>query len=90
MLAAMAMMVSLFAVVAYAAQITGTDALTISLSNRNDQIHGLLGEDYIDATDYDRDGTGHTGTKSTATQSTLRTATAGTLPMVVRARLLLR
>ena len=50
-LTAMAMMVALFAVVAYAAEITGTDAGDdLWESNRNDQIHGLLGEDYIDAT----------------------------------------
>jgi hypothetical protein len=56
MLAAMAMMVSLFAVVAYAAEITGTDAADdLFESNRNDQIHGLLGEDYIDAREYDGD-----------------------------------
>jgi hypothetical protein len=56
MLAAVAMMVSLFAVVAYAAEIQGTDANDeLWESNRNDQIHGLLGEDTIDATSYSGD-----------------------------------
>jgi|SRR5215216_784789 len=50
MLAAMAVMVSLFAVVAYAAQIDGTllDD-TIKETQRNDQIAGHSGDDEINA-----------------------------------------
>jgi len=50
MLAAVAMMVSLFAVVAYAAQIDGTllDDI-IKETPRNDQISGRAGDDNIDA-----------------------------------------
>ena len=58
MLAAMAMMVALFAVVAYAAEITGTDNTeTLNESNKNDQIHALVGDDVINAQTYpgDRD-----------------------------------
>jgi len=55
-LAAIAVMVSLFAVAAYAAEIQGTDANDeLWESNRNDQIHGLLGEDVINATSYSGD-----------------------------------
>jgi hypothetical protein len=53
MLAAVAMMVSLFAVVAYAADIQGTDddeALTES--NRNDVIRGHRGPDIINAREF--------------------------------------
>ena len=54
MLAAMAMMVSLFAVMAYAADIQGTDNSEIlNESERNDQIAGHRGNDRIDAAFYD-------------------------------------
>ena len=47
-LAAMAVMVSLFAVAAYASQIEGSDNSEIlNESNRNDQIHAKLGDDDI-------------------------------------------
>jgi hypothetical protein len=50
MLAAMAMMVSLFAVAAYAAGITGTDLDDfLKESQRDDQIHGNAGDDRINA-----------------------------------------
>jgi Ca2+-binding RTX toxin-like protein len=50
MLAAMAMMVSLFAAVAYAASIVGTDqADTLSESDLNDTIAGRAGGDTINA-----------------------------------------
>jgi predicted transcriptional regulator len=53
MLTAMAMMVLLFAVVAYAAEIVGTDnSETITETNMNDEIHALVGEDSIDAALY--------------------------------------
>ena len=56
MLAAMAMMVSLFAVVAYAATIEGTDKIdTITETQRNDTIAGHAGGDEIDATTYTDD-----------------------------------
>ncbi|HZC03048.1 MAG TPA: hypothetical protein VE844_17330, partial [Gammaproteobacteria bacterium] len=56
--AAMAMMVSLFAVVAYAAQIEGTDnSETLIETNLNDQIAGHKGEDTIDAAFYNRNRT---------------------------------
>ena len=49
-LAAMAMMVSLFAVVAYAADIDGTDLDDfIKETQRNDQIAGHAGDDEINA-----------------------------------------
>ncbi|HEY6713063.1 MAG TPA: hypothetical protein VI055_12440, partial [Rubrobacter sp.] len=52
-LTAMAMMVALFAVVAYAAEITGTDADDeLWESNRNDQIHALVGDDTINANNF--------------------------------------
>jgi hypothetical protein len=57
MLAAMAVMVSLFAVGAYAAQIEGTDnSETLNESNKNDQIHALLGDDDIFAGVYQNIG----------------------------------
>jgi hypothetical protein len=53
MLAAVAMMVSLFAVVAYAAEIQGTDNdETLTESQRNDQIAGHQGKDTISANFY--------------------------------------
>jgi hypothetical protein len=53
MLAAMAVMVSLFAVVAYAAEIQGSDNdETLIESQRNDQIAGHKGEDTISANFY--------------------------------------
>jgi hypothetical protein len=56
-LAAVAMMVSLFAVGAYAAQIEGSDNSEIlNESNRNDQIHALLGDDDIFAGVYQNIG----------------------------------
>ena len=56
MLAAVAMMVSLFAVVAYAADITGTNNTeTLNETDRNDHIHALLGDDEIDASLYGND-----------------------------------
>jgi hypothetical protein len=55
-LAAMALMVSLFAAVAYAANITGTDEGEILLeSNVDDQISGLQGDDKIFANVYGDD-----------------------------------
>jgi hypothetical protein len=58
MLAAMAVMVSLFAVVAYAAEIQGTDNdETLVESERNDTIAGHRGEDTIDAGFYGIDAT---------------------------------
>ena len=57
-LAAVAMMVSLFAVVAYAAEIQGTDNdETLIESERNDTIAGHRGEDTIHAGFYDLDAT---------------------------------
>ena len=54
MLAAVAMIVSLFAVVAYAAEIQGTDNDEIlTESERNDQIAGHRGDDTINAAFYD-------------------------------------
>src|SRR5215212_5229018 len=56
MLAAMAMMVSLFAAVAYAASIVGTDeAETLGESNVNDTIAGRAGNDTIDASEFTGD-----------------------------------
>jgi hypothetical protein len=53
MLAAVAMMVSLFAVVAYAAEIKGTENSEDLLeSSRADTIHALVGDDFIDAHTY--------------------------------------
>jgi Ca2+-binding RTX toxin-like protein len=53
MLAAVAMMVSLFAAVAYAAEIQGSDNdETLNESQRNDQIAGHKGEDIIVANFY--------------------------------------
>ena len=50
MLAAMAMMVSLFAAVAYAATINGTRVgETLIETTENDKIHGHGGSDFIDA-----------------------------------------
>jgi Ca2+-binding RTX toxin-like protein len=50
MLAAVALIVSLFAVVAYAADIQGTNSTeTLNESNKNDQIHALVGDDIINA-----------------------------------------
>ena len=58
MLAAMAMMVSLFAVVAYAAEIQGTDNNEVIIeTERNDQIAGHRGNDNIYASYYDIDET---------------------------------
>jgi hypothetical protein len=58
MLAAMALMVSLFAVVAYAAQNKGTqNSETLIETQRNDQIAGLRGDDDILAGFYSRDQT---------------------------------
>jgi hypothetical protein len=54
MLAAVAMIVSLFAVVAYAAEIQGSDLDdTITETQRNDQIAGHRGDDNIDAAAFD-------------------------------------
>ena len=56
MLAAMAMMVALFAIAAYAADITGTqDTETLNESNKNDQIHAFGGDDTINAQTYPND-----------------------------------
>jgi len=56
MLAAVAMMVSLFAVAAYAAEIWGTDQNDKIFENKlDDKIFGRQGNDYIDATKYDGD-----------------------------------
>jgi Ca2+-binding RTX toxin-like protein len=53
MLAAMALMVSLFAAVAYAATIVGTDQNdTITETNRTDTIAGRVGGDNIDASEF--------------------------------------
>ena len=53
MLAAMAMMVSLFAAAAYAASIVGTDeAETLSESSVNDTIAGRGGDDTINAFEF--------------------------------------
>ena len=53
-LAAVAMMVSLFAVVAYAAQIQGTgNSDDLYESNRNDEIRGLRGDDEIFADQFE-------------------------------------
>jgi hypothetical protein len=58
MLAAVAMMVSLFAAVAYAAEIQGTDHdETLIESERNDVMRGHRGNDTIDAAFYDLDET---------------------------------
>jgi hypothetical protein len=58
MLAAVALMVALFAVVAYAADIQGTDnSETLIESQRNDQIAGHRGDDDILAGFYSRDQT---------------------------------
>ena len=56
MLAAMAVMVSLFAVVAYAAEIEGTKRSDeLFESNRGDWIAGRSGADYIDASRFRED-----------------------------------
>jgi hypothetical protein len=56
MLAAVAMMVSLFAVVAYAAEIQGTDnSENLLESDRNDKIAGHRGDDKIWAKQYSND-----------------------------------
>jgi hypothetical protein len=56
MLAAVAMMVLLFAVVAYAADVQGTNnSEELNESDRNDQIHALLGDDSIFAGIYGED-----------------------------------
>jgi Ca2+-binding RTX toxin-like protein len=56
-LAAMAMMVSLFAVVAYAAEIQGTNnSEELNESNKNDEIHALVGDDKIFAGVYQNIG----------------------------------
>jgi Ca2+-binding RTX toxin-like protein len=53
MLAAMAVMVTLFAAVAYAATIEGTDASeTLNETNLNDKIYGYDGNDTLDADIY--------------------------------------
>jgi len=53
MLAAVAMMVSLFAVVAYAAEIEGSDnGETLTETQRNDKINGHEGNDAINANTY--------------------------------------
>jgi hypothetical protein len=58
MLAAVAMMVSLFAVVAYAAEIQGSDnSETLIESELNDKIVGHRGDDTIDAAFYSLDET---------------------------------
>jgi hypothetical protein len=58
MLAAMAMMVSLFAVVAYAAEIQGTENRDLlTESQRGDTIKGLWGDDNVDAGFYDKSQT---------------------------------
>jgi Ca2+-binding RTX toxin-like protein len=55
-LAAVAMMVLLFAVVAYAADITGTNSTeTLNETNRNDETHALVGDDTINANLYGND-----------------------------------
>jgi hypothetical protein len=82
MLAAMALMVSLFAAVAYAANSVGTDQGEILLeSDRIDTIIGRAGGDIIDASNFK---TWRAGIKA-PTQSTLTTGTTGTLQLVVRA-----
>jgi hypothetical protein len=56
MLAAVAMIVSLFAVVAYAAEVQGTDdSDDLYESNRNDKIIGHRGDDEIFAQRFDGD-----------------------------------
>jgi hypothetical protein len=58
LLAAMAVMVALFAAAAYAAQIEGTDRdETIGESNRNDKIEGKDGDDIILASQFGPTGT---------------------------------
>jgi Ca2+-binding RTX toxin-like protein len=53
MLAAMAVMVSLFAVAAYAAQIKGTENTEDILeTSRADTVHALVGDDFVDAHTY--------------------------------------
>jgi Ca2+-binding RTX toxin-like protein len=55
MLAAVAMMVSLFAVVAYASEIKGTDNRDLlTESQRGDTIKGLSGDDDLNAGFYDK------------------------------------
>jgi len=56
MLAAVAMIVALFAIAAYAADIQGTTSTeTINETNKNDQIHALVGDDTINANLYGND-----------------------------------
>ena len=58
LLAAMAVMVALFAAAAYAAQIEGTDQNeTLIESNRNDKIEGKDGEDTLEAFQFGPAGT---------------------------------
>jgi hypothetical protein len=58
MLAAVAMMVSLFAVVAYAAQIQGTNNReSLNETNLDDKIFGRGGDDEIDAAFFNRSET---------------------------------
>ena len=85
MLAAVAMLVLLFAVVAYAAEIQGSDnSEELYETNRNDKIVGHRGDDDIFAGRFLTMWTRRRGIGTTTT-STFRTGTALTLPMVVRA-----
>ena len=53
MLAAVAMIVALFAIAAYAADIHGTNSTeTLNETNKNDQIHALVGDDTVNANVY--------------------------------------
>ena len=68
MLAAMAMMVSLFAAVAYAATIEGTDQSEVLLeSDRNDTIIGRAGGDIMDASNFRNDADVARGNKGADT-----------------------
>jgi len=52
-LAAVAMIVALFAIAAYAADIQGTNSTEIlNETNKNDQIHALVGDDTVNANVY--------------------------------------
>jgi Ca2+-binding RTX toxin-like protein len=72
MLAAMAMMVSLFAVAAYAAEIWGTgESDKIFETNQDDTIFGRQGNDHIDATKYEGDTDKVEGNRDSDTISVL-------------------
>jgi hypothetical protein len=85
LLAAMAVMVTLFATVAYAAEVLGTDQSDVLYeSQRGDSIRGLDGNDTIGAARFSHDRTSCAAVPA-GTPSTPATGIPGTLSTVVRA-----